>query len=164
MTPEQKLQIERLFRDYARGIGGYALARLGDAARAEEVTARVYLQVVKAIGQLRGPPAPWLWAIARNELAREARPIRLMTQLPDELLELRPSVDEAAVQQEASDELQVALARLTDDQQQMIWLKFYQESTNAEIATALGLTASNVGVRLYRSLQELRGILERENR
>ena len=45
--------MERLFRQYGRGVGGYLLARTGDPELAEEITARVFLTVVRRYYGLR---------------------------------------------------------------------------------------------------------------
>jgi DNA-directed RNA polymerase specialized sigma24 family protein len=42
----------------------------------------------------------------------------------------------------------------------LISLKFFLRATNVEIAATLGLTPTNVGVKVHRALKELRRKLE----
>ena len=48
LDAENREKIEQLFVQYGRGVGGYVLARVGDADLAEEITARVFLTVASA--------------------------------------------------------------------------------------------------------------------
>ena len=73
MTGDQRGEIEWLFRQYGKGVGSYLLARVGDPELAEEITARVFLAVVRHYAQRRGSAVAWLWAIVRSELARHYR-------------------------------------------------------------------------------------------
>jgi RNA polymerase sigma-70 factor (ECF subfamily) len=61
---------------------------------------------------------------------------------------------------EETDLLHAALTQLSEEQQQLISLKFFLGLRNQEIAQATGLTPSNVGVKLHRSLKELRNLMQ----
>jgi RNA polymerase sigma-70 factor (ECF subfamily) len=160
LTPARQQEIERLFREYGKGVGSYALARVGDPELAEEITARVFLQVVRNFEQLRGPAAPWLWTIVRTELAKHFRSPRIHRPLD----ELPPDGEGDPVaeleRRETAGRLQKALADLSEVDQQLIGMRFFLNQSNVDIAAALGLTPSNVGVRLYRALRQLRGLME----
>ena len=151
--------IEALFRRHARGVGGFVLARVGDPELAEELTARVFLQVVRKFHQLRGPPAAWLWAVVRSELARHFRDARPAEPLPERLPDPGELPPGEAQRREAQVALQAALAKLPEQTQQLVYLKFFLDLPHAEIAEATGLTVSNVGVRLFRAMRDLRALL-----
>ncbi len=134
--------------------------RVGDPELAEEITSRVFLKVVRNHDQLRGPPAPWLWAIVRNELARYFRDRKCSEPLSEELRDDRPIPSEVLEHRQAIENLSAAIDQLSDETQQLIYMKFFLNLSQREMAQATGLTESNVGVRIYRTLQQLRTLLE----
>jgi RNA polymerase sigma-70 factor, ECF subfamily len=159
LTPTRQQEIERLFRDHGKGIGGYVFARVGDAELAEEITARVFLQVVRAYAQLRGPPLPWLWSIVRTELARHFRRPMTSRPLDESLQDTKLLPGDEAERSESSALLAMALKRLEESDRELVGMKFFLRMKNNDIAAAMGLTASNVGVRLFRAIQQLRGLM-----
>ncbi len=141
MTADHRQAVEQLFRAHGRGVGNYVFARIGDLEQAEEITSRVFLKVADNIGRLRGELAPWLWAIVKNELARHFRDGRRFEPVSDAL----PSHEEAPDDQMA--------------RKQIVFLKFFENLGNQEIAKVTGLTPSNVGVTVHRTLKQLRALL-----
>mgnify|MGYP002399731273 CR=1 FL=1 len=158
MTSADRHVIEQLFLRHGSGVGSYVLARVGDAELAEEITARVFLTVVRRFDQLRGSAVGWLWAIVRSELARHFR--RRGGQPLGELPSPRPLPLEEMAERELHIRLQGALERLSEEQRDLVSMKFFLGLRNLEIAEATGLTPSNVGVKLHRALRELRDLLE----
>ncbi len=155
MSGDRRDEIERLFRRYGKGVGGYLLARTGDAELAEEITARVFLTVVRRFGQLRGSAAAWLWSVVRSELAlhyrgRKSLPLHADAPTPG------PPPDEAAEKRQTLERLHKGLDDLPPDLHEIVYMKFFLNLRNQEIAEALGLTPSNVGVKVHRTLKELR--------
>ena len=161
MTGRQQEEIERLFRQYGEGVASFVLARVGSAELAEEITSRVFLTVVRQFGQQNRSPAGWLWAIVRTELARHFRECREV-HAGVELLADAAGPPEQLVRRETHARLQAALERLSEDEQQIVYMKFFQDMRNQEIAAATGLTASHVGVIVFRTLKQLRALMERE--
>ena len=160
---ERRGQIEDLFNTYARGVGGYVFARVGDADLAEAITSRVFLIVVRNIEQCKGSPVAWLWSIVRSELARHFRdrkrvPVREL--LGDEGMDRLHQTRELAARLEMQHCTRRALERLPEEHQQLVYMKFFQGMANKDIAAATGLTASNVGVLIHRALKQLRAYLE----
>ena len=164
LTPRQQQEIERLFREYGKGVGGYVFARVGDAELAEEITARVFLQVVRAYSQLRGPPLPWLWSIVRSELARHFRGPARQRPLDEALQDTKLLPGDEAERKESSLHLRAALERLDEVDRELIGMKFFLRMNNREIADATGITPTNVGVRVFRAIRQLRAWMEQPAR
>jgi len=61
-------------------------------------------------------------------------------------------------------ELQQAISQLTQDQQQVLTLKFFADMTNGEIATLIGRSEGAVKALQHRALQSLQQIMVREAR
>lgn len=160
MTLDRQGEIEHLFRQYGKGVGSYVLARVGDPELAEEITARVFLTVVHCYDQLRGSAISWLWTIVRREIARHFRDRnhQLLGEIEWPVLQELP-LDQME-RQETQTRLQSALAQLTDEQQEILYLKFFLDVRNLEIASARGLTPSHVGVLIHRALKQLRALMD----
>jgi len=156
---DQRDEVDRLFRKYAERVSGYVLARVRNPEIAETVTSRVFLRVVEHMAQCRQDPGPWLWSIARNELARFFRERKPQDDLPDNLPAAGLSPVECAIEREAQSELLLAVAELPVEQRDLLQMKFFLELKNTEIATALNVTPNHVGVLLHRALRKLRDVL-----
>jgi len=158
LNEDTRKKIEDLFLRCGRGVGSYVLLRVGSAELAEEITARVFLAVVRSIHQQNGSLLGWLWAIVRSELARHYRERPYQT-YPAQLAATAALPYELLERQERDELLHDALRRMPDEHQQLLSLKFYMGLSNIEIAQATGLTASNVGVRIHRCLKNLRELM-----
>ena len=159
---DNRAQIEQLFHQQARGVGNYVLVRTADAELAETITARVFAIVVQRFEQCRGNNTAWLWSIVRSELARYFRDESRRRGLP--LNELMPDADDSPHQRlarrESTEQLSAALDELNEQDSTVVYMKFFQQMPNTEIARATGLTPTNVGVKLHRILKRLRDKLE----
>jgi len=160
-----------LYDLYFPRIYGYILYRLQDPHAADDITSEVFERALSTIGRYqpeRGQFGAWLFAIARNTIRHHLRRQRLLrwvsldamtTQPPDGSLVL----EELVTRNEQLRLLLPLLAELQDRERDLIGLKFGAGLTNRRIAELTGLTESNVGVILYRTLHRLRDrIQERE--
>lgn len=159
MTAQQRELIERLYRDHARGVGRYVLARVGDAPAAEMIVSRVFERVVDRIGQCRGDAAAWLWAIARSELALHYRTRRMHLAVDESLPDGRNTPAGQAEARELARRMAEAMKRLPERERELITMKFFRDMPNVEVAAATGLSASNVGVLVHRAIRRLRDIM-----
>jgi RNA polymerase sigma-70 factor (ECF subfamily) len=151
--------VERVYR--------YVLSRLGDAADAEDVTAEVFIRAMKAISSYtpRGVPfIAWLLRIAHNQTVNhvQQRTRRRESPLPEgDITPSTEDVEEIALRQAVSGELSRAMLELTDLQQQVLQLRFANELSVAETATAMNRSPEAVRFLQYSALKALRRTLER---
>jgi RNA polymerase sigma-70 factor (ECF subfamily) len=91
VRPDPALGLLELYDDALPHVYGYLLARCGDAALAEDLTAESFLAAVHAVRKPGAPsPTPgWLIGVARHKLAdhwrraeREQRGLRLLDRDP----------------------------------------------------------------------------------
>jgi RNA polymerase sigma-70 factor (ECF subfamily) len=153
-------KMEELFRRYGSGVSRYVLLRVGSSELAEEITARVFLSAVRNFHQQNGSVVGWLWAIIRTELSRHFRQHSHQA-YPADLASTAGSPSEQLERRERDEILHAALKQLPEDVQEIVSLKFFLGVSNLEIAQATGLTPSNVGVKLHRTLKELRARLQK---
>jgi RNA polymerase sigma-70 factor, ECF subfamily len=160
LTEEARKRIEDLFHRYGAGLASYVLVRVGSPELAEEITARVFLTVVRHFHQQHGSLAGWLWSIVRTELSRHFRRPALET-FPDDVVADVSSPGARLEQEEQAAELRDVLEKLPTEEQELVSLKFFLGLGNQEIADVTGLTPNHVGVKLHRALRALRVLLER---
>jgi RNA polymerase sigma-70 factor (ECF subfamily) len=145
-------------------VGGYVVARTGDPELGETITAQVFALVVRKFDQCRGSPAAWLWAIVRSELARHFRDRkrhqRIDAAFDGALIDPRPTPAQAMHETERHGQLHEALEQLDEDEHTIVYMKFFQDLPNFEIAQALNVTANLIGVKIHRTLKKLRDLME----
>jgi RNA polymerase sigma-70 factor (ECF subfamily) len=153
-------RFEALYRSNRDDVYAYVMTLLRDRAAAEDVTATAFERAYRKRSRFdprRGEPRAWLFGIARNaaldELRRRGRHAELAAE-PVDLSE--PGLDGQAEASERRLAVGAALAALAPRDRELISLKFFAGLGNAEIATVLGLTESNVGTRLHRVVTKLR--------
>ena len=76
-----------------------------------------------------------------------------MTEPSDEVLADDDDEAEVALRRTA---LQAALAKLPAREREIVALKFHAGLSNAELARVLGISESNAGTLLYRTMEKLR--------
>jgi RNA polymerase sigma-70 factor (ECF subfamily) len=84
--------------------------------------------------------------------------VQLAAQLCDQ--ELTPA--SAAVQQELERRLHAAMARLADDDREVILMRHFENLSNQQVAADLGLTEAAASMRYLRALRRLRALLQEE--
>lgn len=156
-----------IFDHYFPRVYNYVRYRVQDAPTADDLTALTFERAFTRLGSYRPDGAPfgaWLFGIARHVVTDHFRMQRGWTSL-DELAE-EPAgeslLEEAATRHDERQSLLAALARLRDRERDLLALKFGADMGNAEIARLTGLTESNVGVIVYRAIQQLRKWMQPE--
>jgi RNA polymerase sigma-70 factor, ECF subfamily len=158
-----------IYGKYAGLILRYLYARLHDQEGAQDLTQEVFVRVIKGIGgfEYRGEKSflGWLYTIANNVLIGQARRKRAISTPLDESVEVvDPRGQEEVLSIYDRVSLQQAISQLTQDQQQVLTLKFFADLTNNEIAATIGRTEGAVKALQHRALQSLQQILAREGR
>ena len=151
---------EALYRRAFPRVYGYVATLLRDRAAAEEVTAQAFERAYRkrrSFRASRGTEEAWLFGIARNaaldELRRRKRRAVLETDPEDvHAVGLEEEAD-GAIRRQA---VRAALGRLAPRERELVALKFAGGLSNDEIARVLGISASNAGTRLHRTLEKLR--------
>lgn len=155
------LSFELLYSETVDDLYAYFNAQVRDSARAEDLTANVYMKAWTAAKSYRSGSnryRSWLFTIARNELRdswrREHAGVDIATiELAD------PSGIEGQAAAEANEEARRvadALEGLTDEQRQVVILRFFSEQSHAEIARILKKREGAVRAQLLRALRHMR--------
>lgn len=149
----------------------YCFYRVGDAEVAQDLTAEVFVRMVEKLERFRvrgRPLLAWLYTIARNliyDLHRENGkghhvPLDEEAQrVPDAGMDLTRHVDGRI----AAERLAAAMEHLTEEQRQVIMLKFMEDLDNAQVARLLGKTEGAIKSLQHRALGALRRALQKGN-
>jgi RNA polymerase sigma-70 factor (ECF subfamily) len=155
---------DALYSEHYRAIYRYAWFRVGDSAAADALAAEVFLEAVRGIGgyRYRGTSfRAWLYRIAHNLTADYLR--RSFKRAAHESAE--PSGTPALTDVDfapallARRDLHEAVARLTDDQQQIVILRFFEGLSLAEVSAATGRREGAIKSLQHRAIGRLRALL-----
>lgn len=141
----------------------YMRYRVGEQA-AEDLTSKVFLRVIRNLARQNGSFTAWLYKIAANVVNDHIRELKTQPttamdenkQLPAEAV---ASGDNPAKAVGRKLDLEAALKLLTEDQRQLVTLKFVQGLSNEEVAETLDRTPGAVRVLQFRALSALRELL-----
>ncbi|HID77778.1 MAG TPA: sigma-70 family RNA polymerase sigma factor [Planctomycetaceae bacterium] len=170
---------EKLVSKYERRLFNLAMRIVRHRHDAEEVVQQTFLNVIQHLDQFRGDARfyTWLARIATNQalslLRRES--IRASLPLaedrsqesyadlphPEYIAQWRETPDKIASRRETRQILSEALEELDDKYRLVFLLRDVEGLSTAETAEALGITPSNVKVRLLRARLMLRERLTR---
>jgi len=158
--------ITEIYERHQPQIYRYILYRVQDADLAGELTGEVFLRLVEHIPRFtyRGRPLlAWLYTIARNLIADTHRQTRRIYPVPVEDLPpaSRPEPFDPTEQWLTRQRLEQALAYLTEEQYEVILLRFVEGVDIESVARLLGKSVRAVKSLQYRGLRALRQVLER---
>ena len=152
---------ERLFEEHGSRLFSFLAYRTGDRALAEDLLSETFERVMRSRQRFdprRGSERRWLYTIALNLLRDHARrqvhEDRILQHVGAGSPQEQPDPGMAAV--EHRDELQRALAMLSDDEREALALRFGADLKLREVAHVRGEGESAIEGRIYRALKKLR--------
>jgi RNA polymerase sigma-70 factor (ECF subfamily) len=155
--------VERLYRDQFRPVYNYLYFRLLNHATAEDLLADVFVRVVRAretFDPAKATPEAWLWRIARNRLFDHFRSMRKVDDI-EQVSEARFAVtDNYDGLDDTAQQARQLLAVLSPEDRELVYLRYWQEMPNKQIAELLDLNASTVSTRLSRAMAKMRKAAE----
>lgn len=151
---------------YFSRIYNYIKFRVGDPYLTDDLTNQVFEKVLTKLDtykEYRGNFASWLFSIAHNIIIDNFRKQKNISNifLEDDYKQISPDPkpEETVIAKELRDNLFKALKQLDDRERNVLALKFWSGLTNRKIAEFTGLSESNVGIIIYRSIRRLRVVL-----
>jgi RNA polymerase sigma-70 factor (ECF subfamily) len=153
-----------MFEEHAERLFAFLAYRTGNRALAEDLLSQTFERVLgsrQRFDPRRGSERRWLYTIAlnllRDDARRRAHEQRVLRDIgPDGTTE-EPDAALAAVAQR--DELHRALATLSDQEREVLALRFGADLKLRDIARIVGDGESAVEGRVYRALRKLREAL-----
>ncbi len=159
--------VEYALKEYESPLIGYAMGILKDLERARDVVQDTFIRLYKQdVEKVKGGLKTWLYTVCRNRALDVLRKEKRMVVVDDEMFSYTESKDlspDAAVdQQERASQLMDYLEKLSDNQKQVIILKFQKGMSYEQIGEETGLTSGNIGFLLHNGLKKLREILPKD--
>jgi RNA polymerase sigma-70 factor (ECF subfamily) len=162
---------ERLYSSYERRIYHYARSIVRDTGTAEEVVIDTMMAVWDGAGRFSGTSrlSTWILGIARHKAldavrrrgrsGRLGKPIALedAADIPAD----EPTPDALADSGSTRTAMQGALAHLSSEHREILYLVFYEDLPYEDIARLLALPVNTVKTRVYYAKQNLRSHIER---
>jgi RNA polymerase sigma-70 factor, ECF subfamily len=163
----QKGEVEafgRLYDLLADDVYRYFYYHLGSSQDAEDLVSRTFIRAWRGIHSFRWRGRPfesWLFTLARNMLYDFYRERKApTTSLDERRIDPNPGPESMALASAEAEETRAALERLTEEQRQVLVLKFYMDRDNREIAEIMGKKEGTVRALQMRALQALRRQLQ----
>jgi RNA polymerase sigma-70 factor (ECF subfamily) len=154
-----------LYDRYQPAIYRYIFYRVDNTATAEDLTSEVFVRLVERIDRFRyrgRPLLAWLYTIARNLVMdhhrRAGRSIPLALDTPQ--IADMPDPEEMAEGALEQQRLAAALSCITEDQRDVIILKFIEGLDNETVAQTLGKSVGAVKALQHRALAALRRVMQ----
>jgi RNA polymerase sigma factor (sigma-70 family) len=156
---------ERLYADHAQQLFGFLAYRTGDRGLAEELVGEAFERALRARKRYdpeRAALKTWLYSIALNCLRDQKRREGAETRALDRAVVPVPgeALDPALGRVDERDRLGRAMAVLSDEEREVVALRYGGDLTAPEMAKLLDEPATTVEGRLYRALRKLRSELE----
>ena len=162
-----KPAIGELYRLHVDVIYRYIWARVRDDSVTEDLTAQVFLKALEGLPTYKPTGKPflaWLYRIAYARIVDHWRKQERRVEVPlEDTLPAREPRPGELLEAEADWGTAIDLvAQLTDDQQDVVILRFIGEMSMADVAETLGKTVGATKAIQYRALASLARLLEKQ--
>ena len=158
-----------LYDRYESRIYSYIFRRTGDATLAEDLTAQVFLKMLEAIRSSKAWHSSfsgWLYRIAHNAVIDyyRQRDRQQLVQLEDAVSVVAIDHNPVVIAETNMDanRLRAAIARLTEEQADVIGLRFLEGYSISEVAIMMDKTEGSIKALQYRAVATLRQLLQHE--
>jgi len=158
-----------LYQIFYQKIVDFLVKKVSSKETAEDLAEEVFEKVLKTIGdyQWQGISiSAWIYRIARNHLIDYYRKQNKFKndRSFDEVINIvesnLPTAETEIIQDEEDIILYRAMQELDEDDQYLIYYKFFEEMSNSEIAPLVGQTETNVGTRLHRIRKKMEKLIK----
>lgn len=156
---DRNASFEHYYRESYSLVYNYVLRRTSNREVAEDVVSEAFLRAARFYERFdptRAKFSTWVISIARNCIS-DYFDREVATAPIDEVPEgVFAQEDTQADHLDDLAMLQKLLAKLDDEEKELIYLKYYEGKRNTEIAEVLGMNASTVSTKLSRAIAKMR--------
>jgi len=153
--------LTEIYDFYSPRLYRYAMHLLGDDNAAEDCVSETFSRFLKALQSGKGPRdylQAYLFRTAHNLVVDHYRRQPLTEELDDDLPQAE-TTESVAVDNLRQSRVRAALHKLTEDQQQVVSLKFLEGWDNEAVAKALNKPVGAVKSLQHRALAQLQKLL-----
>lgn len=163
---EDPRSFEPLYNKYYEQIFRYIYQRMDDKELAHDITSQVFLKALNNISkyEYRGVPfASWLYRIAKSELYQSFRDQKASRTVNVDTVNLSGMIEE--MEEDVSEEARVvllkAISELSDEDVQMIEMRYFEKRSFKEIGEILDITENNAKVKAHRIVQKMKSLFNK---
>jgi RNA polymerase sigma-70 factor (ECF subfamily) len=164
-TRNNEERLAALYEEYYDKIARYIYTRIGDKSESEDLASEVFLKALKSIKTYRdtGPPMQaWLFKIAHNLVVDHLRKVSRIKTVPIDTVEIVDNNDpvDAAEKKIEMEKVGIAMVQLTEEQREVLRLRFFGGLTSREAAGVLNKSDGAVREMQRAALERLRQLLD----
>ena len=161
---DKEVRLASLYEEYYGKIANYAYAKTGDRAGAQDIAGEVFLKALKSLKSYKEKGIPmqvWLFKIARNLIVDHYRKAAKSRIVPIENIEIVDNTNPADEVEKRANFARVTevMEHLTDEQREVIKLRFLSELTSKEVGTIMGKSDGAVREMQRVAIEKLRDLL-----
>ena len=158
-------RLAALYEEYYDKIARYIYVRIGDKSESEDLASEVFLKALKAIKSYRdsGPPMQaWLFKIAHNMIVDHLRKVSRIRTVPIDTVDIADDNDPVDITEKKieMEKVGAAMVQLTEEQREVIRLRFFGGLTSKDAAAVLNKTDGAVREMQRAALEKLRLVLD----
>jgi len=156
-----------IYRDNVQAIFRYIFHRVNDSQLAEDLTGDVFTKALEGLPDYQDQGKPfiaWLYRIAHARVVDHYRRVERRpteSDVEDEPISVDQDMDAGMIRRHAAQVLRAAITELTEEQQQVIILRFIEGLRIETVAELMGKQANAIKALQFRALRSLAGRLER---
>jgi RNA polymerase sigma-70 factor, ECF subfamily len=151
----------RLYDAYADRIYRFIWLRVSDSQTAEDLTAQVFLKAWQHLGRYRRRKlsfSGWLYQVARNTVLdyyRTNKPVESLEEATMDQPDPHANIPDQIERQFSAEWLWSKLCLLTEEQREVLLLKFVDGLTTGEVAAVMGKQPGAIRALQMRGLQTI---------
>jgi RNA polymerase sigma-70 factor (ECF subfamily) len=160
MTAEERVErFTKLYRESRARLLAYALRRTASSEDAADAVAETFGIAWRRFDEIpqKESSVLWLYATARRVIANQTRRTQHRSQLIQQIAATLST--QLSVQMDASEqdvlEAGIALARMTDEDRELLMLAAWEGLNSTQLAYVLGCSSTAARVRLHRARSRL---------
>jgi len=157
----------QLMRLHQEAVFRLAYLILGDAADADDVAQDSFIRAYQKLDQFDAerPFRPWLLQICKNLARNKQRSLSRYWGAVQRFFQAHPDAHVVALPLDKAADAQLlwqAVRRLPPAAQEIIYLRYFLDLSEAETAVSLDIAPGTVKSRSHRALKHLREVVEKE--
>lgn len=156
--------VEQAMAEFESPLIGYATSILNDHDLARDVVQDTFIRLCRQdVTKVEDHLKSWLFTVCRNRALDHLRKNKRTQSLDDhqwsKVASNDPQPDQEAFDEDRLNRVMKILSRLSEDQRNVIILKFQKGLSYQEIEKATGLTSGNIGYLIHIGLKRVRELL-----
>ena len=153
---------EQIYTDYKDKVFAYIRNHVNSPEDAEDLCADVFVKVydkLDTFDESKARISTWIYSITSNTVIDFYRTNHIHFEIPEDLSDTKSSIEEEVLTQESLSELATALLKLTEEQRDIIVLRYYKGLTLQEVSQKMNLSYGITKLRHREALGKLQDIL-----